>query len=197
VGLAGRPGAGRWSLRRLLAALLPTPVAEACVLATEDGALAGLFFFGSDRPDGRRAAEVAAREARGAQVIWDERACAPVATQLAEYFGGRRQVFDLLLALRGTPFQLAVWEELQRIPFGATCTYTELARRVGRPAAVRAVGRANATNPVSLVVPCHRVVGADGTLTGYGGGLGVKRALLALEEPRWMTPAPLPLFPTS
>ncbi len=186
-------------MRQLLATLLPTPVAEACVLATEDGALAGLFFFGSDRPDGRRAAEVAAREARGASLAWDERAGAavfePIAGQLDEYFAGRRRVFDLPLALRGTPFQLAVWEELQRLPFGATCTYTELARRVGRPAAVRAVGRANATNPVSLVVPCHRVVGTDGTLTGYGGGLGVKRALLELEGARWMAPAPLPLFP--
>jgi methylated-DNA-[protein]-cysteine S-methyltransferase len=178
-------------MRQLLAALLPTPVAEACVLVTEDGALAGLFFFGSDRPDGRRAAEVAAREARGASLVWHEDGAPvfdPIAAQLAEYFDGRRQVFDLPLALRGTPFQLAVWEELRRIPFGATCTYTELARRVGRPAAVRAVGRANATNPVSLVVPCHRVVGADGTLTGYGGGLGVKRALLDLEGARRTAP---------
>jgi methylated-DNA-[protein]-cysteine S-methyltransferase len=169
---------------KLFATLLPTPVAPACALVAEDGALAGLFFFGSDRPDGRQAREVAAREARGAALAWQEDGTPlfdPIAAQLSEYFAGRRRVFDLPLALRGTPFQLQVWEELQRIPFGATCTYTELARRVGRPAAVRAVGRANATNPVSLVVPCHRVVGADGTLTGYGGGLGVKRALLDLE----------------
>lgn len=186
---------------RLAAALLPTPVAEACVLTTGNGALAGLFFFGADRPDGRAAREVAAREARGAELAWLDAGApvfAPITAQLAEYFTGRRREFDLPLALRGTPFQLQVWEELRRIPFGATCTYTELARRVGRPAAVRAVGRANATNPVSLVVPCHRVVGADGTLTGYGGGLGVKRALLDLEGIRGSGAAtPLPLFPTS
>ena len=181
----------------LFAALLPTPVAPASVLVDEKGALVGLFFFGTDRPDGRTAREVAAREARGAALVWQDDGgplFAPVAAQLSEYFAGRRRVFDLPLALRGTPFQLQVWQELQRIPCGATCTYTELARRVGRPAAVRAVGRANATNPVSLVVPCHRVVGADGTLTGYGGGLGVKRALLELEG-AWT--APLPLVSTS
>ena len=91
------------------------------------------------------------------------------------------RTFDLPLRPTGTPFQLNVWEALRRIPYGETVTYGELARRIGRPPAARAVGSANHHNPLPIVVPCHRVIGADGTLTGYAGGLVVKRALLALE----------------
>lgn len=101
--------------------------------------------------------------------------------QLDQYFSGRRQRFELDLELHGTSFQRAVWAALQRIPYGQTTTYGELARRIGRPRAVRAVGLANGRNPVSVIVPCHRVIGADGTLTGYGGGLQRKRLLLDLE----------------
>jgi methylated-DNA-[protein]-cysteine S-methyltransferase len=101
--------------------------------------------------------------------------------QLTEYFAGKRRRFELPLDLRGTPFQLAVWEALLRIPYGNTCTYAELARAVGRPAAVRAVGAANGANPIALVVPCHRVVATGGKLGGYGGGLPLKARLLALE----------------
>jgi len=104
-----------------------------------------------------------------------------VRRQLEEYLAGRRRVFDLPLDLAGTEFQCLCWQELQRIPFGATCSYGEMARRIGRPAAVRAVGRANHDNPIGVIVPCHRVIGADGSLTGYGGGLDMKRALLELE----------------
>ncbi len=101
--------------------------------------------------------------------------------QLGEYFEGRRRRFDLELAPRGTEFQLRVWRALAEVPYGETVTYGELAERLGRPGAARAVGRANGTNPIPIVVPCHRVIGADGSLVGYGGGLEVKRALLELE----------------
>jgi len=101
--------------------------------------------------------------------------------QLAEYFARERKAFDLALAPEGTPFQLETWRALVAIPYGRTISYAELARRVGRPAAVRAVGAANGRNPLPIVVPCHRVIGADGSLTGFGGGLAVKRALLELE----------------
>ena len=101
--------------------------------------------------------------------------------QLAAYFRGELTRFDLPLAPDGTPFQREVWEELRRIPYGTTVSYGEVARRIGRPNASRAVGLANGRNPLPIVVPCHRVIGADGSLTGYGGGLPRKRALLDLE----------------
>jgi len=101
--------------------------------------------------------------------------------ELTEYFAGGRRTFDLPIDLRGTAFQMQVWEELRRIPYGETRSYGEQARRIGRPAAVRAVGRANGENRLAIVVPCHRVVGADGALTGYGGGLWRKKKLLELE----------------
>jgi len=107
-----------------------------------------------------------------------------VIDQLNEYFAGHRRDFDLPLAPRGTEFQLAVWNELQRIAYGSTISYSELARRIARPNAVRAVGAANGANPIPIIIPCHRVIGANGTLTGYGGGLHIKRALLALEQPQ-------------
>jgi methylated-DNA-[protein]-cysteine S-methyltransferase len=104
--------------------------------------------------------------------------------QLAAYFGGARTTFDLPLAAQGTSFQKRVWAELARIPFGATSTYGGVARTIGDPAAVRAVGAANGANPIAIVVPCHRVVGASGRLVGYGGGLARKRWLLAHESGR-------------
>ena len=102
--------------------------------------------------------------------------------QLAEYFEGARRDFDLPLSPEGTAFQRRVWIELRRIPYGKTISYGELARRIGKPTASRAVGAANGRNPLAIVVPCHRVICADGTLTGYGGGLPVKQALLSLER---------------
>ena len=101
--------------------------------------------------------------------------------QLAAYFAGELTAFDLPLAPRGTPFQERVWRALREIPYGATLSYGELARRLGDPRATRAVGAANGRNPLSIVVPCHRVVGADGSLTGFGGGIARKRWLLAHE----------------
>jgi methylated-DNA-[protein]-cysteine S-methyltransferase len=102
--------------------------------------------------------------------------------QLREYFAGRRAEFDLPLEPAGTPFQLTVWKALSDIPYGETISYGELAKRVGNPNASRAVGAANGKNPLPIVVPCHRVIGANGKLTGFGGGLPTKEALLALEK---------------
>ena len=101
--------------------------------------------------------------------------------QLAAYFAGRLRCFDLALAPEGTPFQREVWSALTEIPYGQTVSYSELARRIGRPAATRAVGAANGRNPLPIVVPCHRVIGANGSLTGFGGGISIKRRLLDLE----------------
>ncbi len=107
---------------------------------------------------------------------------ADAARQLAEYFDGERTEFDLPLDLVGTEFQVAAWQALATIPFGETVSYGEQARRLGRPNAFRAVGAANGQNPVPIVLPCHRVVGADGSLTGFGGGLDTKRWLLDHEQ---------------
>jgi methylated-DNA-[protein]-cysteine S-methyltransferase len=104
------------------------------------------------------------------------------ATQLEEYFAGTRRTFDLQLDLRGTPFQVRTWSALAEIPYGTTVSYGEQARRLGVPRAVRAVGAANGSNPLPIVLPCHRVIGANGALTGYGGGLDVKQWLLAHER---------------
>ncbi|MGY0503842.1 methylated-DNA--[protein]-cysteine S-methyltransferase [Luteimonas sp. e5] len=101
--------------------------------------------------------------------------------QLHEYFAGQRQQFELPLDAHGTMFQRSVWAALQAIPYGQTCSYARLAQAIGKPAAVRAVGAANGRNPIPIIVPCHRVIGADGTLTGFGGGLPTKQFLLRLE----------------
>jgi methylated-DNA-[protein]-cysteine S-methyltransferase len=106
---------------------------------------------------------------------------ARVRAQLEQYFDGSRRSFDLPLNPAGSPFELAVWGALQEIPYGETVSYGELARRIGRPDAPRAVGAANGRNPIAVIVPCHRVIGADGSLTGFGGGLERKRLLLELE----------------
>lgn len=141
-------------------------------LTAEDGALTGVHFPGQkhDRPP-----QPHWRRADGEPVLAAARA------QLAEYFDGRRSDFDLPLAPRGTPFQQAVWRALLAVPFGATSTYGSIAGAIGRPTAVRAVGAAVGANPIGIVVPCHRIVGADGSLTGYAGGLDRKTKLLALE----------------
>jgi methylated-DNA-[protein]-cysteine S-methyltransferase len=111
----------------------------------------------------------------------DDQAFAPVAQQLQEYFAGERRQFTVPIALEGNQFQLRVWDALQQIPYGQTLSYGALAASLGDPSAARAVGSANARNPVALIVPCHRVIGADGSLTGFGGGLAGKRFLLDLE----------------
>lgn len=111
----------------------------------------------------------------------DDHAFGDVVEQLREYLGGERRTFSVTLDLHGTPFQREVWDQLQAIPYGQTRSYAQLAAALGRPRAFRAVGLANGRNPVSVIVPCHRVIGSGGALTGYGGGLERKRALLALE----------------
>ncbi len=108
--------------------------------------------------------------------------------QLGAYFAGELREFRLPLILKGTAFQLAVWERLREIPYGETITYGELARRIGNPKASRAVGLANGANPLPIVVPCHRVIGSNGKLTGFGGGLPVKEKLLAIERPAQALP---------
>ena len=104
--------------------------------------------------------------------------------QLAAYFAGELERFDLTLAPVGTPFQQAVWQALRRIPYGKTCSYRDLATDIGNAKAVRAVGLANGRNPLPIIVPCHRVIGADGSMTGFGGGIETKRALLEVEARR-------------
>ncbi|HEY4245077.1 MAG TPA: methylated-DNA--[protein]-cysteine S-methyltransferase [Kofleriaceae bacterium] len=107
---------------------------------------------------------------------------ARAATQMAEYFAGKRTEFDLPMSPRGTDFQRRVWAQLAKIPFGVTWSYGEVAARIGRPAASRAVGAANGQNPLAILLPCHRVIGSNGSLTGYGGGLPLKKWLLAHER---------------
>lgn len=139
-------------------------------LVADDGVLCGLYMEEQrHRP---------ARETFGARVT---AGFEQVTEQLSEYFAGERTDFTLPLALRGTEFQRAVWAGLRDIPYGRTESYGELAKRLGRPAAVRAVGMANGRNPISVIVPCHRVIASDGKLTGYGGGLPRKQRLLTLE----------------
>jgi methylated-DNA-[protein]-cysteine S-methyltransferase len=113
--------------------------------------------------------------------VLDETPFAEARRQLLQYFAGEREQFDIPLHLRGTEFQLRVLEELQRIPYGTTLSYSEVAERIGRPKAVRAVGAANGRNPLPIIIPCHRVIGRGGSLTGFGGGLDTKAALLRLE----------------
>jgi methylated-DNA-[protein]-cysteine S-methyltransferase len=127
----------------------------------------------------------------GTRLVEDAARTAHVERQLAEYFAGQRRSFDLELAPRGTPFEQEVWAALRAIPFGETRSYGEIAAALGRPGAARAVGRANGANPIPIVVPCHRVLGSDGSLTGFGGGLEAKERLLELEG------AKLPLSPPS
>jgi methylated-DNA-[protein]-cysteine S-methyltransferase len=110
------------------------------------------------------------------------------AAQLAEYFDGGRKSFDLPLVLRGTDFQLSVWKALQSIPAGVTRTYKEVAALIGNPKASRAVGMANNRNPIAIIIPCHRVIGADGSLTGYAGGLSIKHYLLDMEKRQKIDP---------
>lgn len=139
--------------------------------------------------DGRalRRVEMAPFETQPHWVL-DERPFEDVVAQLGSYFRGERRDFDVELEAEGTPFQARVWSALNGIPYGETVSYVQVARRVGSPKAVRAVGRAVGANPLPIIVPCHRVIGANGTPTGYGGGLERKARLLELEGagPRWV-----------
>jgi methylated-DNA-[protein]-cysteine S-methyltransferase len=145
---------------------LETPVGTLTAVA-DDGGLRALLFSCEQAPEGAD---------EGPHPVLTS-----TARQLEEYFSGERRMFELPLELAGTAFQRRAWLALASIPYGSTVSYGEQARRLGHPAAARAVGAANGRNPVSIVLPCHRVVGTDGALTGYGGGLDVKRALLDHE----------------
>jgi methylated-DNA-[protein]-cysteine S-methyltransferase len=141
------------------------------LLVADEHTLLELRFAGSWEtkdiaPDWRRGGELLAR----------------VQDQLAEYFAGTRREFELPLAPEGTEFQHRVWHTLRAIPFGATISYMELARRIGEPAAIRAVGSANGRNPIPVIIPCHRVIGSDGSMIGFGGGIELKKRLLQLEQ---------------
>ncbi|WP_123039539.1 methylated-DNA--[protein]-cysteine S-methyltransferase [Cohnella candidum] len=125
----------------------------------------------------------------GAALLEDQERVTPYIEQLQQYLDGKRKVFELPVDLRGTPFQVSVWQALARIPCGETRSYSDIAEAVGRPAAVRAVGMANGANPVPIVIPCHRVIGKNASLTGFAGGLRVKEDLLNLEGFRAYTAA--------
>ncbi len=148
---------------------IDSPIGQ-LLLSGERDTLTGLYFSTGSK-------------ARGADPQWEryDEPFRAVKKQLDEYFAGRRKVFELDLNPAGTPFQLQVLGALQRIPYGEVCAYRDIAERIGKPKAVRAVGAANGSNPIALIIPCHRVIGSNGSLTGFGGGLDTKRYLLDLE----------------
>lgn len=150
---------------------VPSPIGPLRIQVDDAGRLLRLDLPGSDTG---REVPPAPRHVRGD-------GCDHVARQLEQYFAGTRREFDLELAPVGTPFQLAAWQALRTIPFGGTRSYQQQAAAIGRPQAMRAVGAANGRNPLPIVVPCHRVIGKDGSLVGFGGGLSCKRWLLAHE----------------
>ena len=152
---------------------IDSPIGELLLTSTAGGELSRLSMQDAPRPfaipaDWRR----------------DDTTCTTAVEQLREYFAGERHSFTLPLAPRGNAFELRVWEALREIPYGETVSYGEIARRIGSPTAARAVGLANGRNPIAVIVPCHRVIGSNGSLTGYGGGLERKRYLLDLEAGR-------------
>lgn len=149
---------------------IPTPIGPMTAVVEDDGTLTRLNF--ADETD---------MLSRDPAIRWDAKAIADVARQIEEYFAGDRRVFQLPLRPAGRAFEQTVWSALLEIPYGQTVSYGAIARRIGQPGASRAVGRANNRNPIPIVIPCHRVIGADGSLVGYGGGLAIKTALLRLE----------------
>ncbi len=152
----------------MISAIYDSPVG-ALTLHSDGAGLTGLEFERSRHP--------LAPSPPGEDAVLDE-----ARRQLDQYFAGKRCAFELNLAPRGTPFQQRVWQALRAIPYGATRSYSEQAAAIGKPKAARAVGLANGRNPISIIVPCHRVIGANGALTGFGGGIEVKRRLLELEQ---------------
>jgi methylated-DNA-[protein]-cysteine S-methyltransferase len=171
MSVADASGLGRVQERRGLAgwgASFDSPIGVITAVADSDGRLERLQFG--------RLSDSEFRD--------DPAAVGPVRDQVDAYFSSDRQGFDLELAPRGTPFQRAVWEGVLTIPYGRTLSYAALAAQIGRPRAQRAVGAANGANPIAIVIPCHRVIGGDGRLTGYGGGVAIKAALLSTADRR-------------
>jgi len=165
----------------LLSRHIPTPLGDMLAVASPQG-LCLLEFVGQQGVERELAQVQVARGGlppqHGSSAVLEQ-----TAQELGEYFAGQRQRFGVPLDLVGTPFQCRAWQALLAIPFGQTRSYAEQARAIGQPTATRAVAAANGSNKISIVVPCHRVIGSDGSLTGFGGGLPRKRALLALENP--------------
>jgi len=164
-------GRGEFRLERaeMSSGIFETPLGPMVAVVDADGTLKRLsFLHGRERTD--------------PSAVPDAPRCRIVARQVQEYFSGRRKAFDLALAPDGTDFQRKVWSALVGVPYGERASYSDIAIAVGRPEAVRAVGAANGANPIAVVVPCHRIVGRDGSLTGYGAGLPVKRWLLDHES---------------
>jgi methylated-DNA-[protein]-cysteine S-methyltransferase len=157
--------------------IIDSPIGPLTLVAAE-GVLTGLYL---DAPRSRSARHEPGAEVLGARADPATEPFSAAAVQLAAYFAGRRTEFTLPLAPAGTPFQRRVWAGLRAIPYGETWSYGQLASKIGSPTAARAVGLANGRNPIAVVIPCHRVIGSDGSLTGYGGGLDRKRYLLDLE----------------
>jgi len=155
--------------------VMPSPVGDLMLVAT-DARLTGVYFTPHPDDRARSGGWSRARGGTPADAILER-----TRTQLEKYFAGATTTFDVPLGPDGTPFQTRVWDALCMIPYGETISYGELARRLGEPKAMRAVGAANGRNPIPIIVPCHRVIGADGSLTGYGGGMERKRWLLAHE----------------
>ena len=173
------PPRKRSAAPRLATSVIETPIGRMIAVSSEKGICLLEFLDGRT---GASAAEAFSRR-HGAGLVRSTSAhLERLRAELDAYFRGRLRRFETALDLRGTPFQMAVWRRLARTPYGETLTYAQLAARAGRPSAVRAAGHANGRNPVSIVVPCHRVVGTDGTLHGYGGGLWRKRWLQELER---------------
>lgn len=160
----------------LLAAWFDTPLGAMIAVADQERLHLLEFLERAALPAELRRLAARARIGPGRTAVTDR-----TEAQIAGYFAGERAAFDLPLVLHGTGFQQQVWRELQRLPAGTTTSYAELARRIGRPSAVRAVARANGANQIAVVIPCHRVIGSDGGLTGYGGGLWRKQALIRHE----------------
>ncbi len=169
---------------------LESPIGQLELLSTKNG----LAVVHLGRATRRRLEGWARKFFPNAAIVDARKEHATFARQLGDYFTGRRRVFDLPLDLRGSEFQRAVWAEVERIPFGSTIAYGDIAHMIGRPRASRAVGAANGANPVPIVIPCHRVIGSNGSLTGYGGGLARKRWLLAHEGVLGAEPIQMGLF---
>jgi methylated-DNA-[protein]-cysteine S-methyltransferase len=156
---------------KLIFKKIKTPIGTLTLIANEENLVSLLF------PNGKSSKSKLLKHA----LLGDNKVLKKVEKQLVEYFSGKRKNFELPLEPTGTAFQKSVWKTLTSIPFGATKTYGEIAVRIGLPTGSRAVGAANGCNPIPIIVPCHRVIGSNGTLTGFGGGIGTKKFLLELE----------------